>query len=329
MIQQPQSTTTVLASPTELVTGWPKRIVAAVLFTATIAGASVVLGQEPTPRLAPAPSYSDAPAAALSQQIESLIQSTEEARRRLRAKEQSFETAGEAASGGQSPTSDGPKVSVPSANSDASRKVTEIRERLRILQRFRDDRLTEQQAAQSRAEVPQWNPPPETASMRPAEANKQLDQQVAPALRTNADQSIDDESAEPSTEESPERISGERLLPEAVDSFALGESLYRTGNYESALKALRAANTEGMSQSERTWLDLIIALCERKTGAYEKAEGAFRDIANTKSKDYPVQVAKWWLKYAESDHESKTKLESLETEIELLFERSRSHVSPE
>ena len=72
----------------------------------------------------------------------------------------------------------------------------------------------------------------------------------------------------------------------------------------------------------------MIALCQRKTGDYEKAEGNLRDISNAKSSDYPVQAAKWWLKYTEADHETKTKLEALEAEVDLLLERSRSHVQP-
>ncbi len=258
--------------------------------------------------------------------LDQLIETTEQARR-LRGG-QAFPSpmpSGEPAAPQWTP----PVESAPQASSedpDTVEKINEIRERLRILQRFRRDEAISQRAGAVAPEVPEPKPPATAEVRSAADANTKLDQQVAPALAADRDAATESDADDAAKSVPDESVSGQRLLPDAVDSFALGESLFRTGNYRSALQALQAADTSGMSPSEHTWLDLMIALCQRKIGTYDKAEGGLREIANAKSSDYPVRIAKWWLKYAEADYESKTRLEALETEIELLLERSRSHV---
>jgi tetratricopeptide (TPR) repeat protein len=280
-------------------------------------------------RLDPLPPVADQnqPVDAVRRKIEQLIETTEQARR-LRADEP-FSAASPAGDAASRPLASpgGSSSQTSSDEPDTVQQINEIRDRLRILQRFRRDEAISRRAEAAAAKVPAWEPPATTEEIKPkAKPDDSLDEQVAEALKADqpaADDQDDSEAAEPQAVES---ISGQRLLSDAVDSFALGESLYRTGNYKSALAALQKADTSGMSPSERTWMDLMIALCQRRLGTYDKAEGALREIANAKSSDYPVQVAKWWLKYAEADYESKTRLEALETEIELLLERSRSHV---
>ena len=52
-----------------------------------------------------------------------------------------------------------------------------------------------------------------------------------------------------------------------------------------------------------------------------------RDIANEKSKDYPVRAAQWWLKHTELSRKSIDKLDQLNSELDSLLERSQSYVS--
>lgn len=263
----------------------------------------------------------------INSRIQALIEVTEKAREARQV------LAGDSApvppvSSSEIPASIQPQV-------DASKQMSEIRERLKILQQFRRDRSmpSAPQSLMPPAETtwPPETPPgpvPQGTAIAPnVKGNPELDQQVAPALESDNGSTAGTATGTSPTSPSPDsQVAGERILPGAVDSFALGESLYRTGNYQSALTALASADTSGMSQSERTWLDLMTAMCQRKTGDYDQAEGMFRDIANAKSSDFPVQIAKWWVKYAESSHQSKQKFETLESEIELLMERSRSYV---
>jgi tetratricopeptide (TPR) repeat protein len=156
-----------------------------------------------------------------------------------------------------------------------------------------------------------------------------LDQQITPNLEGQAATETTSRAATPTVPEEPDRpVAAERILSRPVNSFALGESLFRTGNYESALKAFQATDTSGMSPSERTWLELWTALCQRKLDAYDDAAGTLREIANEDSNDYPVQAAKWWLKYAESTHENRARFDSLASELDSLVERSTSDVEP-
>lgn len=219
-------------------------------------------------------------------------------------------------------------------NQDSARSMSEIRERLRILQRLRRSSQMSERAADLMAKElapeallnnPTMPVPVNTAPGTLQMGSTDLPQPTLSAIEENLTRPLPEDQTDPVAEASTS-VAAERILPTPVNSIALGESLYRTGNYESALKALLSADTTGLSQSDRTWLDLIVSLCQRKMGDFENAAGTLREIANEKSTDYPVQAAKWWLKHAEATHGSRVKLNSLTAGLDSLLERSRSHV---
>lgn len=217
----------------------------------------------------------------------------------------------------------------------STRSLSEIRERIRILQRLRRDRMmatpTEQPSgipggtAVPTLSVPDGDVIQGDPVRRPGAAD------IAGSAMSSIDDSLNNSPPENDAAEEPVPESdrpAERILPNPVNAMALGESLYRTGNYESALKAFRSVSVDGLSQSDRTWLDLLIALCQRKLGQFEKAQGTLREIANEESTDYPVKAAKWWLKYAEAADGTQVKFNRVSTDFDALLERSETYVSP-
>ncbi|WP_182868224.1 tetratricopeptide repeat protein [Rhodopirellula sp. JC639] len=278
----------------------------------------------------------------VQERLEALIKRTQQARReRQSAAEQSqtpaprsvwvpgqgavetdTATAGGQQSGGQG--SGGPAQ-------NSSRSLSEIRERIRILQRLRRDRAMAMSAGQAEpipggTGTPQLEPPRGNIVESDASSGAAVTESTLSSIEESLEQPA---AVEPAAEDeaSEGSVAAERLLPNPVNALALGESLYRTGNYESALKAFRSVPVERLSQSDRTWLDLLIALCQRKRGEYEKAQGTLRDIANEESSDYPVQAAKWWLKYAESSDGTQKKFSDVSAEFDALLERSNQYVS--
>ncbi len=217
----------------------------------------------------------------------------------------------------------------------STRSLSEIRERIRILQRLRRDRMMATPTGQASG-IPGGTAAP--ALSVPSGDVIQADPVGRPGAAADSGSalsSIDDSlnNAAPvsdaAEEPAPEADRpAERILPNPVNAMALGESLYRTGNYESALKAFRSVSVDALSQSDRTWLDLLIALCQRKLGEFEKAQGTLREIANEESTDYPVKAAKWWLKYAEAADGTQVKFNRVSTEFDALLERSETYVSP-
>ena len=212
-------------------------------------------------------------------------------------------------------------------NTTAGRSLTEIRERIRILQRLRRESQTNDSVAPSEV-----NPTPaplsetmEVSQSSPSASQNELAERAIHSLQSDTNDSTSPNAATVPVDE-PQEIVSQQILPTAANAFALGESLYRMGNYDAALKALLTVDVSQLPQSDRTWLDLTIALCRRKMGDTDKALGTLREIANEKSTDYPVRAAKWWLKHADATLATKNKLDAVNAEIDLLLERANQNV---
>ncbi|MEM6470362.1 MAG: hypothetical protein AAF802_12470 [Planctomycetota bacterium] len=220
----------------------------------------------------------------------------------------------------------GAGIGVDTGKPDSVQSIDEIRERIRILQRLRRDRMMMDEAARDQAvanpAVPVMSNVPLNDANEEASNNAGLDEQVSPSLDAAVDaESVSTEVPIPPAVTSGNSVTGSQVLPQPANTFALGQSLFRTGNYESALKSFRAAEAASLSPSERTWLDLLIALCEHRLGRTSEAMGRLREVANTKSSDYPIRVSKWWLQHAEASNETKVKWDALSSELNLLAER--------
>ena len=218
------------------------------------------------------------------------------------------------------------------ASTTPTRSLSEIRERIRILQRLRRDRSFADRIGET-SPLPDSlmpsGPGPVNSNVAPPAPAAPTELSPSPSVVEQINQNLQDKPTEAAVgdqQTGDPSMEARTILPQPVNTLALGESLYRVGNYESALAALKKVDADQLSQSDRTWLDLLIALCQRRSGDYETAEGTLRDIANEESSDYPVKAARWWLKHTAASSQTVAKMNTLSTEFNGLLEKARNHV---
>jgi hypothetical protein len=209
----------------------------------------------------------------------------------------------------------------PDGSDDASSSVDEIRNRIRVLRRLRSRQSASATAPNTLRTGPASKSAAEdTAPRSPARQAPDANLNAIEQNLANANQPVGEDDVPKSPQDT---VQGTQLLPTPVNAMALGESLLRIGHFKEALQAFENVNADVLSASDRTWLDLMMALCRRRTGKLDPAEATLREIANDKSTDYPVQVAKWWLKHTEKMRDLKPRLEQLQADSDTLLERSK------
>ncbi|MEM7454253.1 MAG: hypothetical protein AAF456_07845 [Planctomycetota bacterium] len=122
-------------------------------------------------------------------------------------------------------------------------------------------------------------------------------------------------------------ITGDRVLPEPVNAFEMGNSLLMTGSAESALKAYESVDRTQLNTFDAIWLDFLIATCKRRTGDIDGAEAIYREITNDQViTGHPVEEAAWWLDRIEQSSAAEEKYRSIESELAILIQRAENHV---
>ncbi len=173
------------------------------------------------------------------------------------------------------------------------------RENLALLQR----RLAELKAAREslRSNLPAPGrpataPPPETDEEAAKLRQKMMD--LILQLRgtgASAAPSRPSETVHPA--ETPSEPPGPLVAPggPALNSLALGHSLFAMGNYEGALKAYRNVNLTGLRAEERAPVQYLIASCLRHLGKLDEASALYREVAATKGDPQVADCAQWQL----------------------------------
>lgn len=116
-----------------------------------------------------------------------------------------------------------------------------------------------------------------------------------------------------------------RILPQPIDSLQLAYNLYLTGNPQATLSALGQIPIDELSTADRSWLEMLAALSNRKLQNTDAAISALRKIANYDLDDYQSH-ASWWLQHTEQRQTLETRLTEVSLQIDTLMERYRSHV---
>jgi len=80
-----------------------------------------------------------------------------------------------------------------------------------------------------------------------------------------------------------------------LDPLALAQALYRTGNYDGALRAYQLVPSKNMKAGDRMFVQYGIANCLRNLGKWEEASGIYREIANARDEGNLAQCAQWQL----------------------------------
>ena len=254
----------------------------------------------------------------LEYQLRQLQQSTGRTRQQLEAPLREFEPndSGVTASIGDVPGFESEADSIGHSNRPGSkvpsgRGVGDIRQRIELLRRLklragRPNQSSGNMNSTSGNSLPVPNPPPtlskieENLNDKPKAAQQPIQQ--------NADS-----------------ISATKVLSDPVSHLKLGQSLYHTSNYAAALKALQRVDVAQLNQSDKSWIELLIALCERRLGQVDAAQARLRDLSNSKSADQPVLAARWWLGHTEIVRDAKSIMQDSAPHIDSLIERSQKH----
>jgi hypothetical protein len=146
----------------------------------------------------------------------------------------------------------------------------------------------------------------------------------------NSVQSANPPSRLPTTEGSPLTISqisshSVRILPEPVDLFEMGNSLFEASDVAAALKAYDSVNKSELSPSDAVWLEYLTACCKRTLGELDTAEAIFRQVSNENSHPQLVEASRWWLKQIGRRRMANETMSEIETEFDALMEGMPDH----
>jgi TolA-binding protein len=194
----------------------------------------------------------------------------------------------------------------------ATSRIREIRERIKLLRKMRQRNVLDPDG-NTHVEVHMADHPTASGEHHPS---------LVAIEQSLSNHGTPGEQPEPVT---PATIEATKVLAGPVNTLELGQSLYRTKNYTAALQALESVAVDTLSDSDRHWLELLIALCQRRLGQIDVAEARLREIANTNSADYPIPVARWWLKQTSLLRNARPILDDISAELDTLIERSKPH----
>ena len=115
--------------------------------------------------------------------------------------------------------------------------------------------------------------------------------------------------------------SGKRVLTETVNPLELGNSLFMTGNFKSAIKNYEQVLNNSKDRSEQAWLRLMIACSQRLLGNLDQAESLFREVTNQRDAgQFASAHARWNLKLIEKRRAANAELEQLQNQLKQLTE---------
>lgn len=121
-------------------------------------------------------------------------------------------------------------------------------------------------------------------------------------------------------------VSAERVLPQPVDAFEMGNSLFQTGNLDAAMKAYESVDRGKVTASESVWLDFMTACCHRRLGEPGKAEAIYRQLVNEANSKFLLDPSEAWLNYLKTKGDFSLGFEQLDLEIDSLVKQAMKHV---
>ncbi|QDT11877.1 hypothetical protein [Planctomycetes bacterium K23_9] len=265
--------------------------------------------------------------------LQSLLETTERVRERLATPQSSAGTDGESINPPLIPSAD-PAVTATEKPPSATESVGDLRKRIELLRRLRRNSGSAERSQRdqsfnrgaARQQAATLIPPLLSGSQLPGSRPLVDRSAVEPTLSAIESSLQPAPQTPPPAEEEPQVVSATQIFASPVDHLALGENLYQTKNYSAAFKALKAVDADKLSPADRTWLELLTALCDRRLGNSEAAEAQLREISNAKIADRSVPIARWWLKQSEMVKTAKPTLNEITNDLDTLIKRSETHV---
>lgn len=196
---------------------------------------------------------------------------------------------------------------------DMQESVNEIRERIRMIRRWRD-----QMSASTGSENQQGIKPPVMESGPLGNPGDEQRAQLRRSISNPQGPGGSDPAIEMPDGKQGQHVSATQMMDGPVDHLALGESLYQTGNYETALLSLSQLDSRQLPPEDATWVGFMVAMCHYRTGSTDKAESLLREIVNTKSGDPMLATARWWLEHVQETGDAKKRMQQATVLMEQL-----------
>lgn len=207
-------------------------------------------------------------------------------------------------------------------------KLRDIEDRIQLIRRLREASRTKRLAASTSKLIMSS----ESSQPAAAQAIDGLASSASEQTPVSAGQQSPLRSQDPSRNAMVERpdeasisTSAFRILSQPIDSLQLAYNLYLTGHPQATLSALGQIPVDELSTADRSWLEMLTALSNRKLQNTDAAISALRKIANYDLDDYQSH-ASWWLQHTEQRQTLETRLTEVSLQIDTLMERYRSHV---
>lgn len=262
---------------------------------------------------------------AVDEQIESLSEATKRMRTQLQQ-----QTTNRRESFMESVTKPEPTMALPYSKDDldASVKIDEIRSRIQLIKRLRNQT---REIREREEEFSNDSIPPLVASQL-AEAAMSADSmkgEPPPPTLVEIENNLDSVPKQDMHEAAfaaQSSMNAQQVLSKPVDTMRLAESLYRTRNFPAALKALQSIEGGDLSFNDRSWRDLLIAMCQKRLGNIADSQEELRRLANEQTSGFSKDMARWWLSQSKATDEKKAIVHKLSDQVDTLVERSRAHV---
>lgn len=209
-----------------------------------------------------------------------------------------------------------PSETAPHSESEGSAghqdSVSKIRERIKLLKRFRQQHQTNSQPVE-KLPLPQGVAPANSKTTLPQQQMLQIDSPPPSTGNSNAASS--------------EEISATRIMPKPVNTLEMGNSIFMTGNYQAALDAFDKVDESKLTAEDTLWLHAMKAACHRRLKSGTEANGFYREISNAKVNGASVKKnAEFWLKYNESKARNQQVYDSIDQDLALLLERVNERI---
>jgi tetratricopeptide (TPR) repeat protein len=213
------------------------------------------------------------------------------------------------------------RPSKPELTTNSGQETTaDIVERIELLERIYERKRIDDQKKISEAArlLAQTKPNPETP---PGPATLPNQQQVVGLESATVSPPLSEQIDATASE-----LVADRDFPNPVNLFELGNSLFQTGQLQTALEAYTQVDRNEISATEAVWLDFMIASCHRRAGNWDDAISLYREVANQDQAPNLTKPSQRWLKHLEMMSHSKSTFEKMETEISSLVETADKHV---
>jgi len=113
----------------------------------------------------------------------------------------------------------------------------------------------------------------------------------------------------PETPVRPKFPSDEGTKP--IDPLSQAQSLYRSGDFEAALRAFRLVDSAALANEDRSFVQYMIASCLRQLGQLSEASNVYRDVAEAREDAFISECAIWQLSNIRWRKDLETQLEEM------------------